>query len=283
MLHLPRCFNEKCLDNRDAQKKLFDMVFSPRGRRRSKQMQVIESPPDKPPRPARVVMPKGRPLADLPDEHSALEYLRQRRFDPDYLARRFGAYFCSSNRKSPAKSNPPHFFEERIVYPVFAPAVFTDDDEPDNKNRLRLVGWQARRIVDDDETPKYLTARGMRKSELLYGLPRAMTTKGPVVIVEGVTDVWRLRTNAVALFGKTISTTQCKLLLRHFQGRPIVVFLDRDAVAEAQKLYEKIRTSRIAAGDAAAVVIARLPRGRNDPDDCTYREAWASIEKAIDD
>lgn len=131
--------------------------------------------------------------------------------------------------------------------------------------------------------PEYFTARGMRKSELLYGLPPAIKTEGPIIVVEGVTDVWRLRTNAVALFGKTISTTQCKLLLRYFEGRPIVVFLDRDAVAEARKVCEKIRTSRITAGDEAAVVIAKLPRGRSDPGDCTYKEARAAVQKAIDD
>ena len=122
---------------------------------------------------------------------------------------------------------------------------------------------------------KYLSAAGMAKSKLLYGLPQASYSRGPLVIVEGASDVWRLRTNALALLGKSLSDTQRSLICRWFAHRPLVVFLDRDAGDEALKHL------RACAGHLAPVVVATLPDGRKDVGECTRAEAWDAVAASL--
>lgn len=284
MLHLARCFNEGCLATREAQKELHALVF-PRGKY-GRTMEVRlkpQAPTTEPLVPIQIVLPEGTPLTELPKEHPAIEYLRRRKFAPERLARQWGVYFCEENRERPGQDQQarPHFYQPRIVYPVYALPVLGLSDEAGPTSTLRLAGWQARTIDDDSEAPKYFTACGMRRNELLYGLPQAIRTEGPIVVVEGVTDVWRFRANAVALFGKTISPVQCGLFLRHFAGRPIVVLLDRDAAEDARRVCQKIRSSRATSGEDAPVVFARLPACRKDPGECTYKEAWSAVGKAL--
>ena len=45
---------------------------------------------------------------------------------------------------------------------------------------------------------KYLSAAGMQKSELLYGLHLAIASDGPVYVVEGPADAWRVGPGAIA-------------------------------------------------------------------------------------
>jgi hypothetical protein len=243
----------------------------------------VAAPTSAPVAPRQFHLPEGTPLSELPEDHPAINYLRRRKFDPLRLAKRWGVYYCGANRERPGQEDrsPPYFHDKRIVYPVYAP-LSPIEQKPAANRRVRLAGWQARSLQTKpaNGAPKYFSAAGMKKSELLYGLPQVIKTEGPVVIVEGVTDVWRLRTNAVALFGKTISPAQCKLLIRHCGGRPIVILLDEDAVDEAIRVREKIRRSRIAAGDESPVIVARLPKGRKDPGDCTYMEVWNVVKKA---
>ena len=97
------------------------------------------------------------------------------------------------------------------------------------------------------------------------------------MVVEGPTDVWRLGSNAVALFGKSISVPQVALLVSHFAGRPIVVGLDRDAQSEAQALVTTIRQSRMNWRDAAPVILGSPPEGAKDFGEATRDAAWAAV------
>ena len=141
----------------------------------------------------------------------------------------------------------------------------------------RLAGWQARYIGDcPDDVPKYLSCKGMKKSQLLYGLPAAVASQDAVVIVEGPTDCWRLGSSAVAIFGKDMSLPQQQLLDRFLPGRPVVVFLDRDAQDKAAELQRTLLDrGRVA-------VLAELPDGRDDVGDCTSEEAWQQVTLALE-
>jgi DNA primase len=135
--------------------------------------------------------------------------------------------------------------------------------------------------VDGDE-PKYYTANGMKKSHALYGLHR-VSAEGPVVIVEGPTDVWRVGENAVALFGKTASREQIHLIQTHFAGRPLVVMLDADAGMDANLIVERLYSCRhgsLFKTDWSPVVRAFLPPDR-DPGDCSPREIQQAIKYAF--
>jgi DNA primase len=149
--------------------------------------------------------------------------------------------------------------------------------------KIRLAGWQARLITPQvNRSPKYITARGVRKSKLLYGLPRAVKSSGPIVMCEGVTDVWRLGRNAVALFGKSLSHAQQELLLRHFWGRSLVLFLDRDAAKETHSTCQNLQSAREKAGDRSPVVVAEHPDGCHDVGECSRKQAWKQVAAALD-
>ena len=91
-------------------------------------------------------------------------------------------------------------FEERMVVPI----TFG----------LHLIGWQARILRETrkgHKDIKYLTSPGMQKQELLYNIDRAILCNF-CVIVEGITDVWRVGAPGVCLLGKSISDMHKKIL-----------------------------------------------------------------------
>jgi DNA primase len=219
-------------------------------------------------------MPTGRPLDELDPMHPAIRSLLKRGLDPDNLARNYGVLYCEK-----CLDSRPALREPRIIIPIHE-LVAAPEPGP---TRGRLAGWQARTAAAQpaEGTPKYLTAAGMRKSDLLYGLPLAVGTTGPVVIVEGITDVWKIGNNAVAVLGKTISHAQCDLLVRHFGGRPIVVWLDEDADVDAARMRDAIQAARASAGDWAPILVARTPAGRDDPGGCTSEQIGAVLRQAL--
>jgi DNA primase len=161
---------------------------------------------------------------------------------------------------------------------MFAPS-------PTEPQRLVLGGWQAR-IVPGLEPPtgedaKYLSATGMQKSELLYGLHLAIAAQGPVYVVKGPSDCWRIGPGAVAIFGKTLATTQKLLLVHHFVGRPIVMMLDPDARQSAEQIQRELALARGHAEGDNRVVIADVPSHREDPADCTRDEIIAAANAAL--
>jgi hypothetical protein len=275
-LHLAICFNEDCLSDFKLREKLH-LMLDPLVLRKTRKTDIetaAAAASSKPSGPITFELPENvQPIHELPSSHPAVQYLSARGFDTDDLWANWQVYY------SPNSDEPPPRFSDRIVIPVYKyrPKIF------DGKDELRLAGWQARLVSPspNTEAPKYLSAAGMKKSELLYDLPRAAHTTGPIVIVEGAIDVWRLGSNAVALFGKSLSRQQLALVLRFFAGRPAVVFLDQDAQEEAELICSSVQNARNCAMDDAEVVIAELPRRRGDVGECTRREAWVQLAKAL--
>jgi hypothetical protein len=205
---------------------------------------------------------------------TAAAYLRDRGFDPIELERQWGVQYCVL-----ARNVQPTIFN-RIVFPIYTLRSTLQVDQP---FETLLAGWQSRHIGNDvpEDVGKYMTMKGMKKSHLLYGLPQAVGTEGPLVIVEGATDVWSLRSNAVAVLGKSVSRIQQQLLVRHFPGRPIVVFFDDGAANESYLAATALRSIRQDFGDCSPVVIATPPAGRSDVGECSTEEAWASVWAAL--
>jgi hypothetical protein len=256
-LHLVKCFNENCVATRQRQQDLFKRVY-PLGRERL--ARLAPPTPVPPPQPFVPSLPNGIlvPVDRLPDAHPAIVYLRQRNFDPAAVWETWQVQFCELSVC--AQPNP----SRRLVIPIY------DADE-------RLVGWQARYVgACPDNVPKYLSCKGMKKSQLLYGLAEARSTQGAVVIVEGPTDVWRLGPGALALFGKDMSLAQQQLLDQNLPGRHVVVMLDRDAQDNATNL----RSTLLHRG--RVTVLAGLPDGRDDVGDCGTEEAWQQVGVALE-
>jgi hypothetical protein len=275
MLHLVICFNEGCLATREKQKELHALVYphGKYGRSIAPPPKMVKSVRDEP-QPIEFHLPQGKLLSKLPDHNPSVRYMRKRGFDPETLSELWGVRSCCENTRE-----RPKFFRRRILIPIWRP--ITNPFAPGVTSEVELAGWQARAIDPEDDRPKYLTSRGTKKTEQLYGLMEAKRESGPVLVVEGVTDVWRYGPGAVALFGKTISAAQVTLLRRHLGRRQILVLLDSDAKDNAEAIRTKIVRCRREHEDYAAVRIGTLPTGRSDPGECTSAELHALVDEAF--
>ena len=270
------CQNEKCHQSEANQQVFRSRLSLPIGRRRACRA-AIATPAAAPQPPRPITLPENLiPITALPPTHPEAAYIVQRGFDLEELYRTWNVGFCDSS----VQCRPP--VPNRIIIPVYKPAQMFSAT-PDAA--LTLGGWQARLVPGLEplasSAAKYLSAEGMQKAELLYGLHWAIQTTGPVYVVEGPTDCWRIGPGAVALFGKTLSATQKLLLVHHFAGRPFIVMLDPDAYEAAQRVQDELYLARGASAGENRVVLVDLPPGREDPADCTREEIFAVAAEAL--
>jgi hypothetical protein len=159
-------------------------------------------------------------LADLDPEHSAIRYLRGRRFDPIKLAREYDVSYC-------VDSEHP-FVANRIIIPILLGG--------------KLAGWQARYVGDaPPQLPKYFTSPSTPLRRILYNYDCARNHEFGV-IVEGVPDAWRVGGNAVAMFKSTISPQQMDLIVEAWGGTGVVLLVDGDQRAVPEKTRNHERT-----------------------------------------
>lgn len=109
-------------------------------------------------------------------------------------------------------------YKNRIIIPIYF------------KNEL--VSYQGRDITNRSKTrykacPKELEVRDHK--HCLYGYDK--TDKNKVIVVEGVTDVWRLGPGAVATFGVKYTTEQLYLLSKF---KEVFVLFDSDEAGTTQ-------------------------------------------------
>lgn len=194
-IHLCQCWNEtRCLDEKDRQVQLYDLVFAPApeaqrrgkvrirpGKRMSSEVGAVEPPG--------ALIPLERLESHEPN-HAALVYLRSRGFNPKLLSRRYDISYCPYSKFSLAQN--------RIIIPIMS--------------RGEMVGWQARYIGDPPKhIPKYWNCPHAPMGPLAYQFDAAV--KHPtIIIVEGPTDVWRQGPQAMGL----LSSTMSDVLLRRF-------------------------------------------------------------------
>jgi DNA primase len=102
---------------------------------------------------------------------------------------------------------------------------------------------------------------GLPKGQLLYNLDRA--SRQPfIVLVEGVTDVWRLGSMAVSGFGKDLSDQQVCLLREASQAgaRHVVILLDGGETVAAWKAKRALNRAQV------PTVTVDLPSGLDPAD-----------------
>jgi hypothetical protein len=190
------------------------------------------------------------PLNHLPPDHHARLYLHGRRFDPEELAARYGVAFCSTSENYMAVG--------RIILPVAMDG--------------KVVGWQGRWPDDEknSDRPKYYWPPVTPKRKFLYGFDTARLYR-TVVLVEGVTDAWRVGTNAVAIFGKSLSNQQRQLLVEHWGSGAIVILLDADAAADAAAIANELEPLM-----PGRILPVLLPAGL-DPGGMDHEAIWRLI------
>ncbi len=147
-------------------------------------------------------------------------------------------------------------FRHRLVFPVYDTIG-------------RVVGFGARRLREEEVTPKYLNSPATLvydKSRLLYGLYHArdaLRSQGYAVLVEGYVDVLTLHQagieTAVATAGTALTAEQLRLLRRYCQQ--LFVVYDADRAGQQATL----RALEPALREGFEVSIVLLPEGE-DPD-----------------
>lgn len=175
----------------------------------------------------------------LPQPNSLLtpaykRYLAQRDFDPEKLEHEWDL-----RQTGPASMLDGISYSHRILIPIHW------NGEP--------VSFQARDVTGRSDR-KYLACPRRREKvnhqTILYGKQKAWEQFKGIIVVEGVTDVWRLGRAAAATFGTQVRTEQILQLARH-NDRFFIVF---DPETQAQRTARKVASKLRALGKEAHVI-----------------------------
>lgn len=171
---------------------------------------------------------------DLPQIY--IDYLKERDFDPDRIIPAFNL----------RAQGPVGKWKFRIIAPVLVNG--------------EVVSFVARSITDSD--PKYLHCPNNLSvipiKKTLYNLD---TVKKNILIVEGVTDVWRFGDGCVATYGMEVSWEQIMLLKKKNLKRFYIMFDgESEAIRNAEKLAGRLldfipygEVLRLGEGDPAEI------------------------------
>ena len=224
-------------------------------------------------------------LSSLPKDHRAIRYLEDRGRDVAEAETWFGVRYCvegvGMGRQWCCDRNaevPVFDTTDCLVVPIWMSGA--------------LRGWQARMLCNPDamtedecrargfamtekgtysRPPKYFTAPGMAKSEVLFNMSVALGF-GVVVVCEGVFDAMAIGPPAVAVLGKAVSEVQVRLLADRWPA--IACMLDPgSADADSARLIADIRAI---AGSGALVFTVEV-KGYKDPGDAPRSKIWDAI------
>lgn len=251
------------------------------------------------------------PLSELPPNHPALEYLKQRGYDPTLLERQYDVKYCvkalpedrSVGRywsKLPAgcKNSP----QGRIIFPIVdingvrrgwqARAI---DYKDANGNRYLWTDSQKWLQIESAGEPlhcsekfpdgfktlrKYINARGFNRNSAPFGILQAVEltrdipyNKRVCFLMEGAMDAAKGGPPCIALLGKNMSEEQASIIRSHFSQ--VVIVADQD---RAGKDFIKSVSRRL---PELHIKEAILPDGKKDLGECTYDEAYAVLRSAL--
>jgi hypothetical protein len=187
----------------------------------------------------------------MTDQHK--KYLKKRGFDPERLEREWMLLGTG-----PAAQLDGIDFKHRVL----APVIWQGEQ----------VSFQCRDITGKSRL-KYLTCPRDRElkhhKHILYGNYNGQTTG---IIVEGITDVWRLGTAAFATFGIEYTQQQMRLISKLFKRTFIIFDPDPQALKQAEKLTSELKFRNI---DAYNISVD------HDPGSMTPSEAEYFIKQRI--
>lgn len=195
------------------------------------------------------------PIGELTERHK--KYLIKRNFDPDAMTLQWGLKATGAYAFLTDENKKVINYKHRIIAPVYWDG--------------KIVTFQGRDITDHHML-KYMACPKSRETihhkHILYGKQEYWTTTG--IIVEGITDVWRLGVRACATFGIEYTPQQLRLMAKSFK-RAAVIFDGRKGDSEelqaelkAKSLISELRFRGV---DAFRVNIT------GDPGDMPQKEA----------
>jgi len=255
--HLAICYNENCLTHPAQRQRFENAIFL--GMNWSQRKAVVVQRGSTHDDTLRVVSPPGTlvPVNQLADGHKVSAYLRSRGYSPEELGTSFHVDYCEfAEPKYPAAA-------DRIVASVVMDG--------------QLVGWQCRFIGDIDwkraGMAKYYTRPGMPKRLMFYNYDQAKNYP-LVVLTEGISDVWAVGPQAVAMLGKKLHASQERLLCDTWGEGVLVVMLDPDARDETDKLVQRLE-SKFAGG------VVPVYLDEQDPGDLDRDVIWSIISEEL--
>lgn len=178
---------------------------------------------------------------DLQKEHKS--YLEKRGFDPDRVERKYklkGTSYLGD-------------YKFRIICPIFL--------------EKKMISYQGRDITDKAKE-RYKACKKERQvkhhKHSLYNIDNA--NKESVIVVEGITDVWRLGNDSVALFGIEFTRAQAFLLAQKY--KKVFILFDPGKVENLQAFD----LGMILAG--LGTQVEQIEIFDSDPGDLPYKEAF---------
>lgn len=147
----------------------------------------------------------------------AEDYLKKRKFNPEVLIETWGIRF----------TGPIGAYKFRIIAPIF--------------DQGQLVSYQGRCYTGKRELRYKACSKGLEVIEhqnLLYG--EWLVQNNHVIVVEGITDAWRLGPGAVATFGISYTKAQVERLSK-YKRVSLVFDSDPQAIDQAEKLGVLLR------------------------------------------
>lgn len=176
-------------------------------------------------------------------------YLRERGFDPDYLEEVWGL----------KGTGPIGSYKFRVIAPIYLHG--------------KLISYQGRDITDKHSL-KYKACKKekelMDHKDSLYGYD--LVPGEGVVVVEGITDAWRLGAGAVSTFGIEFKHSQISLL-KNFKEVFILFDSDPQAQIQARKLAGMLSAFNI------SIEILEIDKG--DPADMSAKQAKSLMKNLI--
>ena len=172
------------------------------------------------------IFPFKYPAPNSPLSRHYKGYLAHRGFDPEKLETEWNLF-----QSGPVSRLDGISYNYRIIIPIIWGG--------------EVVSFQARDITGDAPL-KYLACPKRREKihhkHIVYGNQEKARRSPAIIVVEGVTDVWRLGPSSVATFGISFRTEQV-LTLAQMNNRFFILFdTDPQAQEQARKLAVKLKT-----------------------------------------
>lgn len=201
--------------------------------------------PDLPTDTRQLILPEPR----IPLSPVAKNYLSSRGFDPDYLITRYRLECTDHTGTIPNVEGEDTEFKFRIFAPVYY-----------KKRTLAYTGLDFTKMQKEKykHSPNKCSMEPIKNC--LYNLD-SVTDR--MIIMEGVTDVWRWGDECVALFGKNPSKRQIETMILTGVEKAVVM-LDSDAKKEGRKLAETL--------SAFIPNINQITLSEGDPADFSYQD-----------
>ena len=155
------------------------------------------------------------PAGSQPLLPSGINYLKRRGFDPDFLVEKYGLL----------QTGPLGAYKHRLIAPLYMEHILV------NYTGRDLTGRQDPKYKHGDNEKVLLPMRSC-----IYNLD---TVTDRILVVEGITDVWRFGDECAAIMSKVWTPEQLEILL-HKNIKRAGICLDPDAKKAAEELGHSI-------------------------------------------